>query len=56
VLDWQDDPAVRMNDGQCRFERLLLVAPIMDAHNHRRVNLLTGVWFGHWTKVQIVNA
>lgn len=53
VLDWQDDPNVFTIDDQYLFGRSLLVAPILDESNRRRVYLPAGVWFDYWTKTRL---
>lgn len=53
VLDWQDDPTVLTIDDQYLFGRSLLVAPILDKTNHRRVYLPAGDWFDYWTKTRL---
>jgi len=50
VLDWQDDPTTLTLDDQYLFGRSLLVAPILDERNRRRVYLPAGRWVAYWTK------
>lgn len=50
VLDWQDDPTSLTIDDQYLFGRSLLIAPILDESNRRRVYLPAGEWFDYWNK------
>lgn len=53
VLDWQNDPNVFTIDDQYLFGRSLLVAPILDETNRRRVYLPAGDWFDYWAKTRL---
>jgi alpha-D-xyloside xylohydrolase len=50
LIDWSDDPTTYAIEDQYRFGRSLLVAPILDAGDSRRVYLPAGDWFDYWTK------
>ena len=49
LLDWQDDPTTAGIDDQFLFGEWLLVAPIVDESNQRKVYLPQGLWFDYWT-------
>jgi alpha-D-xyloside xylohydrolase len=49
LLDWQDDPTTAGIDDQWLFGEGLLVAPILDESNRRRVYLPAGRWYDWWT-------
>ena len=49
VLDWQIDPTTAAIDDQFLFGEWLLVAPILDETNRRKVYLPAGEWFDYWT-------
>ncbi|GIV53184.1 MAG: hypothetical protein KatS3mg038_3705 [Candidatus Kapaibacterium sp.] len=49
VLDWQDDPTTATIDDQWMFGEWLLVAPILDERNVRRIYLPAGRWFDFWS-------
>jgi alpha-D-xyloside xylohydrolase len=49
MLDWQDDPNTAGIDDQWLFGEGLLVAPILDESNRRRVYLPAGRWYDWWT-------
>jgi alpha-D-xyloside xylohydrolase len=53
VLEYQDDPTTYSIEDAYMFGRSLLVAPILDETNRRRVYLPQGVWFDYWTKDRI---
>jgi alpha-D-xyloside xylohydrolase len=53
VLDWQDDPTTAGIDDQFLFGEWLLVAPILDETNQRRVYLPQGLWYDYWTDEQL---
>ncbi|MCU0511159.1 MAG: glycoside hydrolase family 31 protein [Anaerolineae bacterium] len=53
VLDYQDDPNTYTLDDQYLFGRALLVAPILDETNRRRLYLPAGDWFDYWTKERL---
>jgi alpha-D-xyloside xylohydrolase len=53
VLDWQDDPTVAGIDDQFMFGEWLMVAPIVDEGQQRKVYLPQGVWYDFWTKARI---
>jgi len=50
VIDDQDDPTVAGIEDEYLFGEHLLVAPIMDASNGRRVYLPAGLWVDYWSK------
>jgi len=50
VLEFQDDPVAAMITDQYMFGRHILVAPILDETNTRRVYLPSGTWMDYWTK------
>jgi alpha-D-xyloside xylohydrolase len=50
VLDFQDDPTTWTVDDQYLFGDRLLVAPVLDDSDARRVYLPHGTWFDFWTK------
>lgn len=50
VLDHQSDPNCFPIDDQYLFGRSLLVAPILDERNQRRVYLPAGDWFDFWSR------
>ncbi|KAA3661017.1 MAG: alpha-xylosidase, partial [Chloroflexi bacterium] len=50
VLDYQDDPNTYTIDDQFLFGSSLLVAPILDETNQRRVYLPEGEWVNFWSK------
>ncbi len=50
VVEFQDDPTVYGIDDEYLFGDRLLVAPIMDETNRRRVYLPPGVWVDYWSK------
>jgi alpha-D-xyloside xylohydrolase len=56
MLDWQDDPNTVGIDDQWLFGEHLLVAPIVDESNSRRVYLPAGRWFDWWTGVVVHDA
>jgi alpha-D-xyloside xylohydrolase len=49
VLDWQDDPTVYTIDDQWLFGESLMIAPIFDLSNRRRVYFPAGRWVDFWT-------
>jgi len=49
VLDYQEDPTTHTIDDQYLFGRDMLVAPILDAGNSRRLYLPQGQWMDYWT-------
>ncbi len=49
LLDWQDDPTVAGIDDQWLFGESILVAPIVDETNRRKVYLPQGIWYDYWT-------
>lgn len=49
MLDWQDDPTVASIDDQWLFGENLLVAPIVDETNQRKVYFPAGRWYDWWT-------
>ncbi|MEO0563409.1 MAG: glycoside hydrolase family 31 protein, partial [Chloroflexota bacterium] len=50
VLEYQDDPNTYTLDDQYLFGPSLLIAPILDESNKRRVYLPDGTWTDYWTK------
>jgi len=50
VLDFQYDPTSAMITDQYMFGRSLLVAPILDHTNRRRIYIPPGTWVDYWTK------
>jgi alpha-D-xyloside xylohydrolase len=50
VLAYQEDPNTFTLDDQYLFGSQLLVAPILDATNRRRVYLPAGEWIDYWSK------
>ena len=50
VLDYQDDPTTYTLEDEYLFGRNLLVAPILDETNQRRVYLPPGDWVDYWRK------
>ena len=50
VLDFQDDPTTWVVDDQYLFGDRMLVAPVLDDSDGRRVYLPHGTWFDFWTK------
>jgi alpha-D-xyloside xylohydrolase len=50
VLAYQADPTTHTIEDQYLFGRSILVAPILDERNHRRVYLPHGWWIDYWTK------
>jgi alpha-D-xyloside xylohydrolase len=50
VLAFQDDPGVALIFDQYLFGESILVAPILDETNLRRVYLPPGTWVDYWTK------
>jgi alpha-D-xyloside xylohydrolase len=50
VLEFQDDPVAAVITDQYLFGRYILVAPILDDTNRRRVYLPPGTWVDYWTK------
>jgi alpha-D-xyloside xylohydrolase len=48
-LDFGDDPTTRAIEDQYLFGRSLLVAPILDETNRRRVYLPHGRWVDYWS-------
>ena len=50
VLAYQDDPNTFTLDDQYLFGSKLLVAPILDETNRRRVYLPSGEWVDYWSK------
>lgn len=53
VLDYQDDPNTLTLDDQFLFGENLLIAPILDESNRRRLYLPEGVWTDYWTKTAL---
>lgn len=49
LLDWPDDPTTATIDDQWLFGESILVAPIVDQRNHRKVYLPSGQWYEYWT-------
>lgn len=49
VLDFQEDPASENVDDQYLLGESLLVAPVLDARDHRRVWFPCGDWVDFWT-------
>jgi len=50
VLEYQEDPNTYTIDDQYLFGPSLLIAPILDESNKRRVYLPGGTWTDYWTK------
>jgi len=53
VLDFQDDPTTHTLSDEYLFGRSLLVAPILDESNRRRVYLPAGEWIDYWSKATL---
>ena len=53
ALEHPDDPTAIGVDDQYYFGRHLLIAPILDQSNQRKIYLPHGQWFDFWTKVLI---
>jgi alpha-D-xyloside xylohydrolase len=53
VLEYQDDPAAAAIFDQYLFGDQVLVAPILDETNRRRVYLPSGTWVDYWTKTPL---
>ncbi len=49
VLDYQDDPTTYTLDDQYLFGDSILIAPILNAVNRRRVYFPAGDWVDYWT-------
>lgn len=49
VLDWQDDPTTAVIDDQFLFGEWLLIAPIIDTSDRRKVYLPRGHWHDYWS-------
>jgi alpha-glucosidase (family GH31 glycosyl hydrolase) len=49
VLDFQDDPTSEHVDDQYLFGESLLVAPVLDERDRRRVWFPAGDWVDFWT-------
>lgn len=56
VVEYQDDPTTYTIDDEYLFGDSLLVAPILDTTNHRRVYLPPGEWVDFWTKERMLGA
>lgn len=54
LLQWQDDPTTANIDDEYLFGRSLLVAPVLDETDRRKVYLPEGAWFDLWSD-RIVN-
>ncbi len=54
VLEYEDDPNTFTLEDQYLFGSHLLVAPILDETNRRRVYLPAGQWVDYWSK-EIIN-
>ena len=52
ALEFQDDPGGYREDLEYMLGPWLLVAPVYDASNQRRVYLPPGEWFDYWTKTR----
>lgn len=50
VVDHQEDPTTHAIEDEYLFGRDLLVAPILDETEHRKVYLPRGVWTDYWSK------
>lgn len=50
VLDYEDDPNTFTLEDQYLFGSQLLVAPILDVTNRRRVYLPAGEWVDYWSQ------
>ena len=53
VLEYQDDPVTFTLGDQYLFGRYILVAPIFDETNRRRVYLPAGTWIDYWNKEKL---
>ncbi|MDW8054728.1 MAG: glycoside hydrolase family 31 protein, partial [Anaerolineae bacterium] len=53
VLEWQEDPIVPFIEDEYLFGRAILVAPILDEGDRRRLYLPPGEWFDFWTKQKL---
>lgn len=53
LLDFPDDPTAVAVDDQYLLGRSLLVAPVLDASERRRVYLPPGDWVDYWTKALV---
>jgi alpha-glucosidase (family GH31 glycosyl hydrolase) len=53
VLEYQDDPVTFTLGDQYLFGRHILVAPIFDETNRRRVYLPAGTWIDYWNKEKL---
>jgi alpha-D-xyloside xylohydrolase len=50
ALEFEHDPTTYTIDDQYMFGRSLLIAPIFDETNRRRIYLPRGTWYDFWTK------
>jgi len=50
VFDWQDDPSTYCISDQFMFGEALLVAPIVDESNQRKIYFPEGRWFNFWSE------
>jgi alpha-D-xyloside xylohydrolase len=50
VLEFQDDPTAAVIFNQYLFGNSILVAPVLDQTNRRKVYLPPGTWVDYWTK------
>jgi alpha-D-xyloside xylohydrolase len=50
VVEYPDDPVAGMISDQYLFGDSILVAPMLDETNRRRVYLPAGVWVDYWSK------
>lgn len=53
VLEFPDDPVATMIEDEYLFGSSLLVAPILDETNRRRVYLPAGQWVDYWRKITL---
>ena len=50
ALEFQDDPVAAMIEDQYFFGSNILVAPVLDETNCRKVYLPSGIWIDYWNK------
>jgi alpha-D-xyloside xylohydrolase len=56
MLEYESDPTLYGIEDQYMFGRALMIAPVLDESNHRRLYLPQDIWFDYWGEKPIEGA